>query len=350
MGPMQRFAFYDWFLEKDHLWTYDCTALGQAENKKDHCFRTMALRVLAATVGFGMRKTVYAELRVDEVTGESLTAESKNATAAAYSKAKLFRRDPFNVEANRKVCVLIGMTGVGKSATANTLCGAKRAFETSSSVVSVTSAVRVRDYSFGGSRWRVIDTPGLGDTNKPYEETKSELLETFRYAPHGIASFVVVVPKGRFTTEMEQRVREALDIFGGAEAIRHTMIAVTKCADAPEKLLDDIMRLPPDHTLRRLCELVGQRVLPIENVKEPAIAVSRLLLHRGIDEVLELNSDERFWSSGGGSQTYKTNNLVGAFRLDSFPQARCSTKWSEFETRPRLVVVCDFPPVVKGTT
>lgn len=166
-------------------------------------FRALALR---SSLGLALwradqsRKscgTVNAEFRVDENTGEASTAESKNATAAAYSKAKLFRRDPFSVERSRKVCVLIGMTGVGKSATANTLCGAKRAFETSSSVVSVTSAVRVRDYSFAGSRWRVIDTPGLGDTNKCYEETKAELLETFRYAPHGISSFVVVVPKGK---------------------------------------------------------------------------------------------------------------------------------------------------------
>eukprot|EP00971_Amphidinium_carterae_P280187 5562075-Amphidinium_carterae.1 len=55
---------------------------------------------------------VNAELRVDRTTGEALTAESKNATAAAYSKAKLFRQDPFAVEPSRKVCVLIGMTGV----------------------------------------------------------------------------------------------------------------------------------------------------------------------------------------------------------------------------------------------
>ncbi|CAK8990377.1 unnamed protein product [Durusdinium trenchii] len=320
----------------------------------------MAFRVLRVPItAFGLamyrvdRRSPVSrcELRVDEVTGEALTAESKNATAAAYSKAKLFRRDPFSVEPSRKVCVLIGMTGVGKSATANTLCGAKRAFETSSSVVSVTSAVRVRDYSFSGSRWRVIDTPGLGDTNKAYEETKAELLETFRFAPHGIASFVVVVPKGRFTSEMEQRVREALDIFGGTEAIRHTMIAVTKCADAPEKLLDDIMHLPPDHTLRRLCEMVSQRVLPIENVKEPAIAVSRLLLHRGIDEVLELNNEERFWGRSSESFNKLTELSARSFGLDSLPQARCSTKWSEFESCPRLVIVCDFPsPVVKGAT
>lgn len=32
---------------------------------------------------------------------------------------------------------------------------------------------------------------------------------------------------------MEQRVREALDIFGGQEAIRHTMIAVTRSQAAP---------------------------------------------------------------------------------------------------------------------
>ena len=37
---------------------------------------------------------------------------------------------------------------------------------------------------------------------------------------------------------MEQHVRDALDIFGGEVAIRHTMIAVTRVQDAPEKLVD----------------------------------------------------------------------------------------------------------------
>ena len=152
------------------------------------------------------------------------------------------------------------------------------------------------------------------------------------------------VPKGRFTSEMEQRVREALDIFGGQDAIRHSMIAVTRTADAPEKLLDDIMRLPQDHTLRRLCELVDHRVLPIENVKEPSIAVSRLLLHRGIDEILELNNDEKFFAP----KSTLSVGLAKSFQLD-LPQARCSTKWST-ENGPRLVITCDFPsPGVKDT-
>ena len=73
-----------------------------------------ALLGLTACHVFRSPKLVKAEFRVDETTGESSTAESKNATAAAYSKTKLFRRDPFTVERSRKVCVLIGMTGVGK--------------------------------------------------------------------------------------------------------------------------------------------------------------------------------------------------------------------------------------------
>ena len=209
-------------------------------------------------------------------------------------------------------------------------------------MVSVTSAVRIRDYSFAGSRWRVIDTPGLGDTNKPYEETKRELLQAFHYAPHGIVCFVVVVPKGRFTAEMEQRVREALDIFGGEAAIRHTLIAVTRVQDAPEKVLDDIMRLPPDHTLRRLCELVGQRVLPVENVKEPAVAVSRLLLHRGMDEVLEMNGEERYFHTASMPVSV---SLSGRTELtaEDLLQSRCSTAWSRENGTPRLVISCDFP-------
>mmetsp|Transcript_54703 Transcript_54703/g.116871 ORF Transcript_54703/g.116871 Transcript_54703/m.116871 type:complete len:377 (-) Transcript_54703:310-1440(-) len=287
---------------------------------------------------------------IDESTGEPTSAESKTASAAAYSKAKLFKPDPRTIEPSRKVIVLIGLTGAGKSATANTLCGAKRCFEVSGSVASVTSAVRVRDYSFNGTRWRVIDTPGLGDTHRPAEDIKAEMLEAWRYAEHGVAAFLVVIPRGRLTAEVESRVREALETFGGSAAIPYTIIAMTRTQDAPEKVVDEIMRLPSDHTLRRLCELVGNKVVPVENMKEPAISVSRLLLHKAVDEVLEMNNEERYLNPTGGPKSLIGGAANGLASLSdvlaNLPKGRCSTQWAAaVENRLRMTVTCDFPVV-----
>eukprot|EP00928_Gymnodinium_smaydae_P026514 TRINITY_DN20796_c0_g2_i2.p1 TRINITY_DN20796_c0_g2~~TRINITY_DN20796_c0_g2_i2.p1 ORF type:complete len:355 (+),score=76.66 TRINITY_DN20796_c0_g2_i2:141-1067(+) len=282
--------------------------------------------------------------RLDKKTGEMTSAESMNSTSAAYSKAKLFKHDPYSVERSRKVIVLIGITGAGKSATANTLCGAKRAFETAASISSVTSAARVRDYSFNGSRYRVIDTPGLGDTHKPYDVTKAELLDAWRFARHGVACFIVVVPKGRLTAEMELRVREALDIFGGSSVIPHAMIAMTRAQDAaPEKLVDEVMRLPQDHSLRRLCDIVGHRIVPVENVKEPLVAVSRLMIHKAVDEVLEINDDQRYSHSQSTTAALEAPPALSGVFAGGLPAARCSSAWSlSDEKQPRLVITCDF--------
>jgi len=179
----------------------------------------------------------------------------------------------------------------------------------------------------------------LGDTHKPLEVTKAELLEAFRYARHGIACFVVVLPKGRLTAEMEHCVREALEVFGGGSVIPHTLIVVTRSQEAPERLVDEIMRLPQDHSLRRLCDLVGHRVVPVENIKEPAVAVSRLLLHKAIDEVLAINDDQRFFQSHLAATDLPPPGVFAA----GLPEARCSSGWSQAEDgRPRLVITCDF--------
>lgn len=138
---------------------------------------------------------------------------------------------------------------------------------------------------------------------------------------------------------MELRVREALEVFGGSAVIPHTLIAMTRSQDAPEKLVDEIMRLPQEHAMRRLCDLVGHRVVPVENVKEPAVAVSRLLLHKAIDEVLELNGDERYSRQPSAASTDRALDVFAA----GLPHAQCSSQWSlNGKQQPRLTVTCDF--------
>ncbi len=55
--------------------------------------------------------------------------------------------------------------------------------------------------------FRVIDTPGLQDTNRASSEIEKELAQFAKLAPHGVAAFVIVVPFGRITPEHEGAIK-----------------------------------------------------------------------------------------------------------------------------------------------
>jgi hypothetical protein len=186
------------------------------------------------------------------------------------------------------VLVVVGVTGAGKSSTANTLAGrTHKPFALSGSLTSVTTAVGFRDYSFLGAEWRVVDTPGLCDTNATPEAVRGELLRLARYAPHGVSAFVVVIPRGRFTPEQAGALRELASLFPGLPAA--SLLAVTNATDLSsdsrnllprDVLVDELNRLPRGHFLRGFVEDAGVRLVPVENRIDAARQVSRMTLHQ----------------------------------------------------------------------